>query len=157
MLRTQLKIVHEAARSVANAPVGHVIGGDFIFSSESASMLQSGVLLREIDERIRGLRDGTPEGELKSRACALIFLISQLPHDGVGDTGVRATAAVIADLLVEDLEADGTRLRNEVPQILDELVEQSRLMKLGQEYHLQTEEGDRVVQRVQSAPRNHPG
>ena len=141
VLRTQLKIVHEAARSVANAPVGHVIGGDFIFSSESASMLQSGVLLKEIDERIRGLRDGTQEGELKSRACALIFLISQLPHDGVGDTGVRATAAVIADLLVEDLEADGARLRNEVPQILDELAEQGRLMKLGEEYHLQTEEG----------------
>ena len=141
VLRTQLKIVHEAARSVANAPVGHVIGGDFIFSSESASMLQSGVLLKEIDERIRGLRDGTQDGELKSRACALIFLISQLPHDGVGDTGVRAKAAVIADLLVEDLEADGARLRNEVPQILDELVEQGRLMKLGEEYHLQTEEG----------------
>ena len=94
VLRTQLKIVHEAARSVADQPLGHVIGGDFVFRSESASMLQSGVLLKEIDELIRGLEDGTPDGELKSRACALVFLISQLPHEGVGDTGVRATAPV---------------------------------------------------------------
>lgn len=141
VLRTQLKIVHEAARSVADQPVGHVIGGDFVFRSESASMLQSGVLLKEIDELIRGLEDGTPDGELKSRACALVFLISQLPHEGVGDTGVRATAPVIADLLVEDLAGDGATFRKEVPRVLDELVEQGRVMKLGEEFRLQTEEG----------------
>ena len=140
-LRTQLKIVHEAARSVANKPLGTVIGGDFVFRSESASMMQSGVLLKEIDELIRGLQDGTSDGELKSRACALVFLISQLPHEGVGDTGVRATAANIADLLVEDLSADGSLLRKDVPRVLEELVEQGRVMKLGDEYRLQTEEG----------------
>ena len=141
VLRTQLKIVHEAARSVADQPLGHVIGGDFVFRSESASMLQSGVLLKEIDELIRGLEDGTPDGELKSRVCSLVFLISQLPHDGVGDTGVRASAPVIADLLVEDLSADGATLRREVPRVLDELVEQGRVVKLGDEFRLQTEEG----------------
>jgi len=141
VLRTQLKIVHEAARSVADQPVGTVIGGDFVFRSESASMLQSGVLLKEIDELIRGLDDGTPDGELKSRAAALVFLISQLPHDGVGDTGVRATAPILADLLVEDLAADGARLRKDVPRIMEELVEQGRVMKLGEEYRLQTAEG----------------
>ena len=141
VLRTQLKIVHEAARSVASKPLGHVIGADFVFRSESASMLQSGVLLKEIDELIRGLDDGTPDGDLKSRACALVFLISQLPHDGVGDTGVRATAAVISDLLVEDLAKDGATLRKDVPRLMEELVEQGRVMKLGDEFRLQTEEG----------------
>lgn len=141
VLRTQLKIVHEAARSVADQPLGTVIGGDFVFRSESASMLQSGVLLKEIDELIRGLDDGSAEGELKSRAAALVFLISQLPHDGVGDTGVRATAPVLADLLVEDLATDGAKLRKDVPRIMEELVEQGRVMKLGDEYRLQTAEG----------------
>ena len=122
VLRTQLKIVHEAARSIAHQPLGTVIGGDFIFRSESASMLQSGVLLKEIDELIRGLDDGTADGELRSRAAALVFLISQLPHDGVGDIGVRATAPVLADLLVEDLASDGAKLRKDVPRIMDELV-----------------------------------
>jgi hypothetical protein len=141
VLRTQLKIVHEAARSVAHKPLGTVIGGDFVFRSESASMLQSGVLLKEIDELIRGLDDGTPDGTLKSRVCSLVFLISQLPHDGVGDTGIRATAPMIADLLVEDLSVDGAALRKDVPRVLGELVEQGRAMKLGDEYRLQTEEG----------------
>lgn len=141
VLRTQLKIVHEAARSVADQPLGTVIGADFIFRSESASMLQSGVLLKEIDELIRSLEDGSADGELKARAAALVFLISQLPHDGVGDTGVRATAAVLSDLLVEDLASDGAQLRKDVPRIMEELVEQGRVMKLGDEFRLQTEEG----------------
>ncbi len=141
VLRTQLKIVHEAARSVADKPLGTVIGGDFVFRSESASMLQSGVLLKEIDELIRSLDDGSPDGELKSRAAALVFLISQLPHEGVGDTGVRATAPVLADLLVEDLSSDGDRLRKEIPQLMEELVEHGRVMKLGDEFRLQTAEG----------------
>lgn len=141
VLRTQLKIVHEAARSVADKPLGTVIGGDFVFRSESASMLQSGVLLKEIDELIRSLEDGSADGELKSRAAALVFLISQLPHEGVGDTGVRATSAVLSDLLVEDLAADGPQLRKDVPRIMEELVEQGRVMKLGDEFRLQTEEG----------------
>ena len=141
VLRTQLKIVHEAARSVADKPLGHAIGGDYIFRSESTSMLQSGVLLKEIDERVRELDNGTPDGKLKARACALIFLVSQLPRDGVGDTGVRATASAIADLLVEDLATEGSHLRKEIPRILDQLVVEGRVMKLGDEFRLQTEEG----------------
>ena len=70
-----------------------------------------------------------------------MFLISQLPARRVGDTGVRATAPVLADLLVEDLADDGARLRKDVPRILEELVEQGRVMKLGDEFRLQTEEG----------------
>lgn len=141
VLRTQLKIVHEAARSVAAEPLGTAIGGDFIFRSESASMLQSGVLLKDVDELIRGLDDGSADGALKSRAAALAFLISQLPHDGVGDTGVRATAPALADLLVEDLAADGARLRKDLPRIMGELVDQGRVMKIGDEFHIQTAEG----------------
>jgi len=142
VLRTQLKIVHEAARSVADRPLGTVIGADFVFRSESASMLQSGVLLKEIDELIRGFATEDPvDGELKSRCCALVFLITQLPCEGVRDTGLRATAPMIADLLVEDLAKDGPGLRKDVPRVLDELADQGRLVKLNDEYRLQTEEG----------------
>ena len=116
VLRTQLKIVHEATNKVADDPVGHVVGADFVYDQQSAGMLMSGVLLKEIDELVRSLRDGTDDGELKSRLCALIFLISQLPHGGVGDIGLRATAPFLADLLVEDLERDGAQLRKRVPR-----------------------------------------
>ncbi len=105
-------------------------------------MLQSGVLLKEIDELIRGLDDGTPDGELKSRACALVFLISQLPHDGVGDTGVRATRrSHRGSPRRGSFAPTAPCLRKDVPRILDELVEQGRVMKLGDEFRLQTEEG----------------
>jgi len=142
VLRTQLRIVHEAAQTVADRPIGTVIGGDFVFDSQAAGMVQTGVLLKEIDETIRSLKQaGTVDGELKSRACALIFLISQLEKDGVGDTGIRATAATIADLMVEDLAADGARLRKEVPDLLEDLVQQGKVIKIQDEYLLQTAEG----------------
>jgi hypothetical protein len=109
VLRTQLKIVHEATRAVADEQIGHVVGGDFIYDQQAPGMLMSGVLLKEIDELIRSLRDGTEDGALKSRLCAAIFLVSQLPREGIGDIGLRATPPFLADLLVEDLESDGAK------------------------------------------------
>lgn len=141
VLRTQLKIVHEAAQAVANEPLGTVIGADFVFKNESARMLQSGVLLKEIHELILTLDDGTSEGKLKSRAASLIFLITQIPHDGVGDIGVRATEPMIADLLVEDLATDGPYIRKELPGALESLVTDGRIMQIDDEYRLQTAEG----------------
>ncbi len=69
---------------------------------------------------MRGCVVSRTPGELKSRTAALVFLMSQLPHEGVSDTGVRATAAVLADLLVEDLPADGPRLSKDIPRIMEE-------------------------------------
>ena len=142
VLRTQLKIVHEAARDVAGDPIGHVVGGDFIYDQQSPGMLQSGVLLKEIDELIRGLRADGADGRLNARICALVFLIGQVPSRTIGgETGLRATAPFIADLLVEDLADDGAKLRKRVPELLEELVAQGRLMRIDDEYRLQTEEG----------------
>jgi hypothetical protein len=42
---------------------------------------------------------------------------------------------------VEDLAKDGARLRQEVPALLDDLVNQGKLMKVENEYVLQTREG----------------
>jgi hypothetical protein len=143
VLRTQLRIVHEAAARVAAHPLGHVVGADYLYEEQSPGMLQSGVLLKEIDELIRTLRaqEGA-DGELKSRICALAFLISQIPSRTMGgETGLRATAAFLADLLVEDLAHDGARLGKRVPELLDELVADGRLMQIDDEYRLQTEEG----------------
>ena len=95
VLRTQLRIVHDAAAHVATKPIGHVVGADFVYDEQSPGMLQSGVLLKEIDELIRGLRIEGSEGELKSRICALIFLISQIPARTIGGaTGLHATAPI---------------------------------------------------------------
>lgn len=142
VLRTQLRIVHEAAARVADAPIGNVVGADFLYDEQAPGMLQSGVLLKEIDELIRGLRSEGPDGELKSRVCALIFLITQIPSRTIGgETGLRATAPFLADLLVKDLSGDGAKLRKRVPELLGELVTAGAVQHVDDEYLLQTEEG----------------
>jgi hypothetical protein len=140
-LRTQLRIVQEAVEDVAGLEVGNVVPADFVYDQLSPAMLQTGVLLREVDETIRDQRDGTEDGELRSRLCALIFLIGQLPTDAGSDTGLRATAQMLADLLVEDLRIGGSALRARIPRLLDGMVESGKLMLVDEEYRLQTREG----------------
>ncbi len=140
-LRTQLRIVHDAVRETADAPLGTVVPADYLFDQISADLLRSGVLLRELYETIIGQRTGGgKDSELKSRLCALVFLIRKLPREAGADIGVRATIGVLADLLVRDLADDGTALRGKLPGLLDELVEAGALMKLDSEYSLQTRE-----------------
>lgn len=139
-LRTQLKIVHEAVRTTAENDLGTVVSSDFIFGQLHPDLLRSGILLREIDETIRNLDDGTDDGKLAQRLCGLIFLVRKLPREAVADIGMRATPEMLADLLVADLSNDGTELRKEIPRILKKLVEAGTLIKLDEEYSLQTRE-----------------
>jgi hypothetical protein len=141
LLRSQLRSTHEAASRVASEPLGHVIGADFIFYDQESSMLKSGLLLREVDQDIRTLDDGTVDGELQSRLCATAFLISRLPRDGGVDTGIRATADTLADLVVTDLTAGSADLRRRIPELLDALADTGRLLKVDGEYRLQTRQG----------------
>lgn len=117
-LRTQLKIVHEAVRQMAEADLGNVVPADFIFEQISPDLRKTGMLLREIDETIRNLDDGTPDGRLAQRLCGLIFLIRKLPLEAVADIGIRATPEMLADLMVSDLAHDGTELRKNIPRVL---------------------------------------
>ncbi|HNW60997.1 MAG TPA: BREX system P-loop protein BrxC [bacterium] len=139
-LRTQLRVVYDAVREIGEKPVGTVTPADFIFEEQRANMLQSGVLLREIDETIQGLDDGSADGRLAKRLCSLIFLIRKLPREQVADIGVRATPEMLADLLIEDLAGDGASLRQRIPVVLDRLSEQGKLIRLDDEYSLQTRE-----------------
>jgi hypothetical protein len=141
LLRSQLRTTHEAAVRVADKPLGHVIGGDFIFEDQEAAMLQTGVLLREVDQDIRQLDDDTEEGKLLSRLCATVFLISRLPRETGADAGIRATAETLADLVVTDLPGGSADLRRRIPELLERLVEQGKIQKVEEEYRLQTREG----------------
>jgi hypothetical protein len=126
---------------VANQPVGHVVGADFLFEDQEADMQMTGVLLREVDQDIRLLDDGTEDGKLLARLCATIFLISRLPRETGADAGIRATADTLADLVVTDLLAGSLELRRHVEESLEALVEQGKLQKVEDEYRIQTREG----------------
>ncbi|MDN5940853.1 MAG: BREX system P-loop protein BrxC [Nitrospira sp.] len=140
-LRTQLKIVFDAARETAEKPIGTVVPADYIYDQIATDLLNTGELEREYDEIIKKQRDKTPQGELRSRLCALIFLINKLPRTPGTDDGVRANVETLADMLVADLAKDGAILRQDIPKLLKQLVDAGHLMMVESEYRLQTREG----------------
>lgn len=139
-LRSQLGIVHEAVTQIADAKVGVVIAGDFIYEQIAPKLLQAGVLPREIYEYTEKLRVGSASDKLKGRLCSLIFLIGKLPQDSAADLGVRATVNVLADLLVANLDDGSTELRKRIPDLLAELETDGKVMHVGQEWRTQTKE-----------------
>ncbi len=141
-LRSQLRIIHDCLARLSGEPLGRLIPGDDLYEALAPEMVTTGALPREINERIVALgRTGKPEDRLRQRICGLVFLIGQLPREAGADIGVRATREHIADLMVDDLAADNGKLRAEVARALDQLAEEGVLMRVGDEFRIQTEEG----------------
>src|SRR5690625_4663488 len=144
-LRNQLKVVHEATIATADKPLGHVVPADFIYDQIAINLLQTGVISKEISELIGRFKAGnTQEDALKARLLALIVLIGKLPTEAAADIGVRATADMLSDLLIEDLNNGRDAVRSAVPNALKSLQDEGYLMAMdttvGTEYRLQTQE-----------------
>ena len=157
-MRSQLRILDEALKQVADRDLGRVIPADVLYDALAPDMVNSGVLLNELSARIQALDDGTEEGRLKRRLCGLTFLANKLPRDAGVDTGVRATPRMLADLLVDDLDDDSGPFRKQVETLLEALAEDGTLMKVGDEYRLQTTQGaewDRAFREKVSALRQN--
>lgn len=137
-LRSQLGIIHDAVASISKKEIGTVVPADELYDALAGKMVSTGVLLREINERI--LQIGKTEGRLAQRVCGLVFLIGKLKREAGSDIGVRSTAAHIADLLVDDLRTDNGKLRSDVEATLKKLADKGELMFVD-EYRLQTREG----------------
>lgn len=141
-LRSQLRIIHDAVGRLSDRPLGAVVTADELYEALAPEMVNTGVLLREINEKIINLsKNGSEPGRLARRICGLIFLIGKLPREAGADIGVRATASHIGDLLVDDLRGDASRLRADVEAALTQLASSGVLMQVGDEYRLQTREG----------------
>ena len=138
-LRSQLRILHDAVAKLSGRPLGAVVPGDELFDSLAPEMVNTGVLPRELDERIRKV--GDTHGALARRVCGLVFLIGRLPREAGADTGVRAAADHVADLAIADIAADNGKLRGDVAVALEKLADGGVLMKVGGEYRLQTRQG----------------
>ena len=161
-LRSQLRIIFDAVKDIAEEDLGRVITGDVLFQAMGPDLVNSGVLLNELNNRIAGLDDGTEEGKLKQSLCGLAFLISRLPREQGADKGIRATARTLADLMVPDLRKDSGPLRNQIAGLLEAMAEEGVVMPIpaeqGQvEYRLQTTEGaqwQRLFEEKRQAVRN---
>ncbi len=138
-LRSQLRIIHDAVAKLSDRPIGAVVPADELFDALAPEMVNTGVLLREINERI--IQVGKSDGPLGQRICGLVFLIGKLTRKAGADTGVRATKDHIADLIIDDVTGNNGKLRSDVEVKLKKLADDGVLMLVGDEYRLQTREG----------------
>jgi hypothetical protein len=135
-LRNQLSMIHKAIQTNVDAPVGSVVPADYLYFDAADKLLQSRILPRKVHEKTMVWAQGTDDQRLMGRACGLVFLINKLANNN-SEIGIRATADTLADLLVEDLTQGSSALRSKLPSLLDKC---ELLMKVGDEYRIQTEE-----------------
>ena len=144
-LRSQLRVVHESVLATADAPLGHVVSGDFLYDQIAANLVSTAQLPREVFDNVQRFAAGDDSAQLKAKLLKLIYLINKLPADAAMDIGLKATEEALADLLVTDLSAGSSELRKKLPDLLDELQNKDRLVMAlagasGTEYRLQTRE-----------------
>lgn len=144
-LRSQLRLAFDAVRKSKDAPLGHIVGGDFIYDEIRMRLRQSSQISAEIAnaiDRLDGAKD--ERSRLKARVLKTVFLLTRITNS-VQDTGLHTDAQSIADVLVDDLTGHSSTLRGNVATALDELVDKDRLlMRVSagglEEYRLQTKE-----------------
>jgi hypothetical protein len=135
-LRNQLTMVHKAIQTNLDQPLGHVIPADYLYFDSAEKLLQSRILPRKVHQKtITWNSSGFTDERLMARACGLIFLINKLASNQ--ELGITSNIDTLADLLVEDLSARSVAFRNGLPQLLDKC---DLVMKVGDEYRIQTEE-----------------
>ena len=135
-LRNQLSMVHKVIQTNLNEPLGHVVPADFLYFESADKLLQSRILPRKVHEKTMSWNKGSEEEQLMARACGLVFLVNKLGTQN-NEIGIRATIDTLADLLVENLSLGSSSLRNKLPGLLDKC---ELLMRVGDEYRIQTEE-----------------
>ena len=144
-LRSQLRVVHEAVLATAEAPLGHIVSGDFLYDQIAANLVSTAQLPKDVFENVQRFSAGDEDKQLKARLLKLIYLINKLPPEAALDLGLKATEDVCTDLLVTDLSSGSAELRKKLPTLLAQLQNDDRLVMAlagpsGTEYRLQTRE-----------------
>jgi len=135
-LRNQLSMIHKAIQTNLDAALGNVIEGDYIYFDSADKLLQTRVLPRKVHEKTMSWIKGSENQQLTARACGLVFLINKLAGNN-NEIGIKATIDTVADLMVQDLPKSSGTLRGKLPGLMDKC---KLLMKVGDEYRIQTEE-----------------
>jgi len=135
-LRNQLSMIHKVIQTNLNEPLGHVVPADYLYFDSADKLLQVRILPRKVHEKTMSWSQGSEDECLMGRACGLVFLINKLAGSNQ-EIGVHATIDTLADLLVDNLSQGSGGLRGKLPRLLDRC---ELLMKVGDEYRIQTEE-----------------
>ncbi len=135
-LRNQLSMAHKVIQTNLDKPVPHVVSADYLYFDSADKLLQSRILPRKVHEKTMSWIEGSADEQLLARACGLVFLVNKITASN-DELGIKATADTIADLMVTDLHAGSSDLRNKLPALLDKC---ELLIKVGDQYRIQTEE-----------------
>src|SRR6202521_3602086 len=81
-MRTQLRLTHDACRAVADKPLGSVIPADFLYDQLANDFVISGEMQKRFQEIIEEQKPKVG-GSLRSRICALVFLITRVMHSNL--------------------------------------------------------------------------
>jgi hypothetical protein len=135
-LRNQLSMIHKVIQTNLGESLGCVVPADYLYFDSADKLLQSRILPRKVHEKTMSWSKGSDDERLMGRACGLVFLINKLASSN-NEIGIRATIDTLADLLVENLSRGSSSLRSKLPSLLDKC---ELLMKVGDEYRIQTEE-----------------
>ena len=135
-LRNQLSMVHKVIQTNLEEPLGNVVPTDYLYFDSAEKMLQSRILPRKVHEKTMSWLKGTEDERLMGRACGLVFLVNKLAGSN-NEIGIKATVDTLADLMVEDLSKGSSTLRSSLPVLLEKC---ELLMRVGDEYRIQTEE-----------------
>ncbi len=135
-LRNQLSMIHKVIQTNLDESLGHVVPADYLYFDCADKLLQSRIVPRKVHEKTMRWVNGSEDERLMARACGLVFLINKLASSN-NEVGIKSTIDTIADLLVEDLSVGSSALRSKLPGLLNKC---ELLMKVGDEYRIQTEE-----------------
>ncbi|HOW26030.1 MAG TPA: BREX system P-loop protein BrxC [Bacteroidales bacterium] len=140
-LRSQLRIVDESIKSVANKSLGEVIAADFIFKQKKQQLIQNALLLNEQSNMIEELAAKGEDGKLKARILAIVFLIDLLPKETT-KFKLRSDKKTIADLMIDNLNVATDIFRNRIGLLIEELANKDKyLIPVEDEFRLQTRIG----------------
>ena len=135
-LRNQLSMVHKVIQTNLKKPLGNVVPADYLYFDSADKLLQSRILPRKVHEKTMSWNEGSEDKQLLARACGLVFLVNKLGSQN-NEVGISATIDTLADLLVENISYDSSSLRSKLPNLLENC---ELLMKVGDEFRIQTEE-----------------
>ncbi|MEJ7828170.1 MAG: hypothetical protein WKF91_08245, partial [Segetibacter sp.] len=139
-LRSQLRIVDESIKKVADKELGYIVPADLIFEQKQSQLLQNALLLNETNNLIEGRKSKGGDSALEGRILSVVFLIDQLPKDTTGNR-LKSDENTIAELLIDNLNTPSDKFRTKIKELIETLVSEKVLMPVNDEFKLQTKIG----------------
>ena len=139
-LRSQLRIVNESIKMVADKELGFVIPADLIFEQKQSQLLQNALLLNETNNLIESRKSKGGDDALEGRILSAVFLIDQLPKDTTSGR-LKSDENTIAELLIDNLNEPSDKFRNKIKELIKKLAAEKVLMPVNDEFKLQTKVG----------------